>query len=115
SRIPGDPNVGYVISGRGLVIHTENCRNVEEFSDNPEKCEILSWDKDIDSEFTLDLKLYLENRRGIVAELAGAITQAEANIEKISVEERDARLSVTYLTLSVHGRKHLARVIRRLR
>ena len=43
---------------------------------------ILSWDKDIDSEFTLDLKLYLENRRGIVAELAGAITQAEANIEK---------------------------------
>lgn len=115
SPIPGDPIVGYVSSGRGLVIHTENCRNVEEFRDNPEKCVILSWDKDIDSEFTLDLKLYLENRRGIVAELAGAITQAEANIEKISVEERDARLSVTYLTLSVHGRKHLARVIRRLR
>lgn len=115
SPIPGDPIIGYVSSGRGLVIHTENCRNVEEFRDNPEKCVILSWDKDIDSEFTLDLKLYLENRRGIVAELAGAITQAEANIEKISVEERDARLSVTYLTLSVHGRKHLARVIRRLR
>src|SRR5690554_1571542 len=115
SPIPGDPIIGYVSSGRGLVIHTENCRNVEEFRDNPEKCVILIWDKDIDSEFTLDLKLYLENRRGIVAELAGAITQAEANIEKISVEERDARLSVTYLTLSVHGRKHLARVIRRLR
>ncbi len=115
SPIPGDPIVGYVSSGRGLVIHTENCRNVEEFRDNPEKCVILSWDKDIDSEFTLDLKLYLEQRRGIVAELAAAITQAEANIEKISVEERDARLSVTYLTLSVHGRKHLARVIRRLR
>lgn len=115
SPIPGDPIIGYVSSGRGLVIHTENCRNVEEFRDNPEKCVILSWDKDIDSEFTLDLKLYLEQRRGIVAELAAAITQAEANIEKISVEERDARLSVTYLTLSVHGRKHLARVIRRLR
>ncbi len=115
SPIPGDPIVGYVSSGRGLVIHTENCRNVEEFRDNPEKCVILSWDKDIDSEFTLDLKLYLEQRRGIVAELAAAITQAEANIEKISVEERDARLSVTHLTLSVHGRKHLARVIRRLR
>ncbi len=115
SPIPGDPIIGYVSSGRGLVIHTENCRNVEEFRDNPEKCVILSWDKDIDSEFTVDLKVYLENRRGIVAELASAITQAEANIEKISVEERDARLSVTHLSLSVHGRKHLARVIRRLR
>ena len=37
SPIPGDPIVGYVSSGRGLVIHTENCRNVEEFRDNPEK------------------------------------------------------------------------------
>jgi len=115
SPIPGDPIIGYVSSGRGLVIHTESCKNVEEFRDNPEKCVILSWDKDIDSEFTVDLKVYLENRRGIVAELASAITQAEANIEKISVEERDARLSVTHLSLSVHGRKHLARAIRRLR
>ncbi|MCT7359080.1 bifunctional GTP diphosphokinase/guanosine-3',5'-bis pyrophosphate 3'-pyrophosphohydrolase [Thalassolituus pacificus] len=115
SPIPGDPIIGYVSSGRGLVIHTESCKNVEEFRDNPEKCVILSWDKDIDSEFTVDLKVYLENRRGIVAELASAITQAEANIEKISVEERDARLSVIHLSLSVHGRKHLARAIRRLR
>src|SRR5690606_15166277 len=49
SPIPGYPIVGYVSSGRGLVIHTENCRNVEEFRDSPEKCVILSWDKDIDS------------------------------------------------------------------
>lgn len=115
SPIPGDPIIGHVSSGRGLVIHTESCKNVEEFRSNPEKFVILSWDKDIDSEFTVDLKVYLENRRGVVAELAAAITQAEANIEKISVEERDARLSVTHLSLSVHGRKHLARVIRRLR
>ena len=115
SPIPGDPIIGHASSGRGLVIHTENCKNVEEFRDNPEKCVILSWDKDIDSEFTVDLKVYLENRRSIVAELASAITQAEATIEKISVEDRDARLSVTHLSVSVHGRKHLARAIRRLR
>lgn len=115
SPIPGDPIIGYVSAGRGLVIHTENCKNVEEFRDNPEKCVILSWDKDIDSEFSVDLRVYVENRRGIVAELASAITQAEANIDRIGVEDRDARLSVISLTLSVYGRKHLARVIRRMR
>lgn len=113
--IPGDPIIGYVSSGRGLVIHTETCKNIEELRENPEKCVILSWDKDIDSEFSVDLKVFIENRRGIVAELAGAITQAEANIDNISVEDRDVRLSVINLTLSVHGRKHLARVIRRVR
>lgn len=115
SPIPGDPILGNVSSGRGLVIHTETCKNVQDIRGNPEKCVILSWDKDIDSEFSVDLRLYLENRKGVVAELASAITQADANIEGISVEDRDARLSVTQIQLSVQGRKHLARVIRRLR
>jgi RelA/SpoT family (p)ppGpp synthetase len=115
SPIPGDAIVGHASSGRGLVVHTETCKNVQEFRDNQEKCVILSWDKDIDSEFTVDLRVYLENRRGIVVELASAINQAEANVEKIDVEERDARLSVIHLKVSVQGRRHLARVIRRLR
>ncbi len=115
SPIPGDPILGNVSSGRGLVIHTETCKNVQDIRGNPEKCVILSWDKDIDSEFSVDLRLYLENRKGVVAELASAITQADANIEGISVEDRDAQLSVTQIQLSVQGRKHLARVIRRLR
>jgi guanosine-3',5'-bis(diphosphate) 3'-pyrophosphohydrolase len=115
SPIPGDPILANVSSGRGLVIHTEICKNVQDIRGNPEKCVILSWDKDIDSEFSVDLRLYLENRKGLVAELAAAITQADANIEGISVEDRDAQLSVTQIQLSVQGRKHLARVIRRLR
>ena len=115
SPIPGDPILGNVSSGRGLVIHTETCKNVQDIRGNPEKCVILSWDKDINSEFSVDLRLYLENRKGVVAELAAAITQADANIEGISVEDRDAQLSVTQIQLSVQGRKHLARVIRRLR
>ena len=115
SPIPGDPIIGNVSSGRGLVIHTETCKNVRDIRGNTEKCVILSWDKDIDGEFSVDLRVYLENRKGVVAELASAITQADANIEGISVEDRDAQLSVTQLQISVQGRKHLARVIRRLR
>jgi (p)ppGpp synthase/HD superfamily hydrolase len=113
--IPGDPIVGNTSSGRGLVIHTATCKNVQNIREDAEKCVILSWDKDIDSEFSVDLRLYLENRKGVVAELASAITQADANIEGISVEDRDARLSVTQIQISVQGRKHLARVMRRLR
>ena len=42
SPIPGDPIIGHLSSGRGLVIHTERCRNVEDYRDNPEKCVHLS-------------------------------------------------------------------------
>ncbi|MFC3681621.1 bifunctional GTP diphosphokinase/guanosine-3',5'-bis pyrophosphate 3'-pyrophosphohydrolase [Bacterioplanoides pacificum] len=115
SPIPGDAIVGHASSGRGLVVHTEACKNVQDYQNNQEKFITLSWDKDIDSEFTVDLRVYLENRRGIVVELASAINQADASIEKIDVEERDARLSVIHMKVSVQGRRHLARAIRRLR
>ena len=115
SPIPGDPIIGHLSSGRGLVIHTERCRNVEDYRDNPEKCVHLSWDKGITSEFSVNIKVYMENRRGIIVDVAAAVNQAEANIDQINVEERDARLSVTHLSLSVQGRQHLARTIRRLR
>lgn len=115
SPIPGDPIIGHLSSGRGLVIHTERCRNVADYRDNPEKCVHLSWDKGITSEFSVNIKVYMENRRGIIVDVAAAVNQAEANIDQINVEERDARLSVTHLSLSVQGRQHLARTIRRLR
>lgn len=50
-----------------------------------------------------------------MAELAGLVTDAEANIERIGIEERDARLSIVHLTLAVRDRVHLARIIKRIR
>ena len=50
------------------------------------------------------LRIEIESRRGLVAELAGLVTDADANIERIGIEERDARLSTVNLTLSVKGR-----------
>lgn len=115
SPIPGDPIVGHISSGRGLVIHTDNCKNIEEYRDNPDKAVHLSWDKNIRSEFTVDLKVYMETRRSLIVEVAGAINLAEANIEQINVEECDAKLSVTHVRVNVQGRDHLAKTIKRLR
>lgn len=115
SPIPGDPIVGNISTGRGLVVHTENCKNMQEHRDNPEKCITLSWDKDINSEFSVTLVIYQEKQRSMVAQLASEIHRADANIESIKVEESDAKVSQIRLQVNVNGRKHLARVIRRIR
>jgi RelA/SpoT family (p)ppGpp synthetase len=115
SPLPGDPIIGHISSGRGLVIHTDNCKNIADIKNNPEKCTYLSWGKDIDTEFTCELKIILDNRRGVIALVASAAAEADANIEKITIEDRDARLSVISLQVTVQGRKHIARVIRRIR
>ena len=113
--IPGDPVVGHVSSGRGIVIHTDTCPNVSEIRHNPEKVLEVEWDKEVSGEFTVELSVELEHHRGMIASLATAITAVEGNIEKISMVEQDSRCSIVQLLLSVRDRLHLAKIIKRLR
>ena len=113
--LPGDPIVGHISSGRGMVIHTENCNNIAEIRQNSEKILPVRWDPDVEGEFAVEIRVELENERGIIAKLATAITSKEANIERISTVERDARFSIVNLLLTVRNRIHLARVMKHVR
>mgnify|MGYP003632684110 CR=1 FL=1 len=113
--IPGDPIVGYLSSGKGMVIHQENCSNLAENRHSNEKTLHLTWDKDVSGAFTVELKVELENERGIIAQLAAGITMADASIDKISVDERDGRVSVVQLVVRVRDRLHLSKLIKRIR
>jgi len=113
--IPGDPIVGHLSAGKGMVVHLDTCRNISEVRHNPDKCIQLSWSKDVTGEFNVELRVELEHQRGLIALLAGSVNAADGNIEKIGMDERDGRISIVQLVVSVHDRVHLARVIRKLR
>ena len=113
--IPGDLIVGHLSAGKGMVVHRDSCKNISEFRNNPEKCIPLTWAKDIDGEFNVELRIELAHQRGLIALLARTISEADANIDKINVDERDGRISVIQLGISVTDRVHLARIIRKLR
>lgn len=113
--IPGDPIFGHISAGRGIVIHRDTCKNMQEFRDKPEETMSVRWDSQIEEEFSVELRVELEHDRGIIAVLATTITNAEANIERINMTERDAHLSIVSITLAVRDRIHLANVIKRLR
>lgn len=113
--IPGDPIIGYLSSGKGMVIHQENCSKLAENRHSNEKTLHLTWDKDVSGEFTVELQVELVNERGIIAQLAAGITMADASIDKISVDERDGRVSVVQLVVRVRDRLHLSQLIKRIR
>ena len=113
--IPGDPIVGFITTGKGMVIHQEVCNNLAEHRGNSEKILHLTWDKNVSGEFTVELRVELEHQRGIIAQLATSITVADASIDKISVDERDGKISVVQLALRVRGRLHLSQLIKRIR
>lgn len=113
--IPGESIVGHLSVGKGMVIHRETCRNIRNIRDNPEKCVMVHWDENIMGEFTVALRIEVVNTRGIVATIATLVTAADANIEKIGIEEKDAKISLISMEIMIQNRLHLARVMRRIR
>ncbi len=113
--IPGDPILGFLTSGRGIVIHTQQCKNVAEFRKYPEKWIDVQWEKEVEGEFPLELRVDVTNQRGVLATVAAAIAETRANIDNITLDERDGLNTTINLTIAVSGRLHLARIMRHLR
>jgi GTP pyrophosphokinase len=113
--IPGDPIIGHISSGKGLVIHQDSCRNIAEIRHNPEKISHVNWAPSVSGEFLVDVRVEVESERGIIATLATRITEQGGSIEHINVQERDAHNSVIHLCIGVHNRVHLATILRRIR
>lgn len=113
--IPGDPIVGRMSSGDGMVIHSERCQSVRHLDADSPQMIYLTWAKNITNDFSVELRVETARKRGLIAELANTVTLAEANIEGINVDEYDARHSVVVMALHVTGRRQLARIMRRIR
>jgi GTP diphosphokinase / guanosine-3',5'-bis(diphosphate) 3'-diphosphatase len=113
--IPGDPIVAHISSGKGLVIHQESCRNINDTRNSPEKISQVNWAVNVSGEFLVDVRVEVESERGIIATLATRITEQGGSIEHINVQERDAHNSVINLCVGVQSRVHLANIMRRIR
>ncbi|MDX1592817.1 MAG: ACT domain-containing protein, partial [Gammaproteobacteria bacterium] len=113
--IPGDPILGFLTAGRGLVVHSQHCRNVAEFRKKPDKWVNVAWAQEIDQQFTTEIRIEIDNQRGVLATVAATISELESNIEDVKTKERDGLHSTLQFVLMVRDRTHLARILRRLR
>ncbi len=113
--IPGDPIHGFVTSGRGIVIHRQTCKNLVEYQNQQEKWIDVEWGKDNEEDFQVKIHLNVNNQRGVLATVAAAIADADANINSVEMKERDDRHTTLRFIIAVKNRGHLAKVIRKIR
>ncbi|MBV9620125.1 MAG: bifunctional (p)ppGpp synthetase/guanosine-3',5'-bis(diphosphate) 3'-pyrophosphohydrolase [Gammaproteobacteria bacterium] len=113
--IPYDPIFAFLSAGRGVVIHRENCVNVEDYRKHPENWLPVSWQTAPDRLFSSELRIYVVNRTGVLAAVAAAIASTETNIDHVSIDEQDSDTAVLTFELRVRDRRHLARLVRVIR
>lgn len=113
--IPGDPIHGFVTSGRGIVIHRQTCKNLAEYQKQQEKWINVEWEPYNEGEYQVKIHLNVNNQRGVLATVAAAIADADANINSVEMKERDGRHTSLRFIIEVKNRVHLAKVIRKIR
>jgi GTP pyrophosphokinase len=113
--IPYDPIFAFLSTGRGVVIHRENCVNVEDYRKHPENWLPVSWQSAPDRLFSSEIRVHVVNRTGVLAAVAAAIASTETNIDHVSIDEQDADAAVLTFELRVRDRRQLARLVRVIR
>ena len=113
--IPGDEIMGYLSAGKGVVVHRLDCPNVAEYRKFPERCVPMAWDRSVEGDYRVALRIEVENKPGVLAQVAAAVAESNSNIDAVEYRERDVAVSVMEFAIEVRNRKHLADVIRRIR
>jgi len=115
--IPGDPIVGYLGRGEGLLVHTAECPTGKRlFERDSERWMHVEWAEDLTRAFDTSLYVQVKNGKGVLAQVALSISSAEADIVHLDMDQElvDETIELR-LQVSVRDRVHLADVLRTLR
>ena len=114
--IPGDPIVGAIRKGHGLVVHTVDCPNIVRSRQNePGKWMHIEWEPEEGKLFEVSINVGVKDKRGVLAQVAASITRADANIVDVSMGNPDEHVfSTLNFTIEVADRAHLEQVMRAL-
>jgi GTP pyrophosphokinase len=113
--IPGDPIIGFIKKGQGLVVHTHDCPTAQKSRTDPEKWIDVDWDPDTGRMFDVSIRVIAANQRGVLAKVAAAIADAGSNIDNVSMDEERGIYTAMQFTVQVQNRMHLAQLMRSLR
>lgn len=110
--VPGDPIVGYISRGRGVIVHTADCKNVKQF--NPNRVVNVSWDHRADKVFPATIKIVCKNLKGMMAEIADLLAKKDINIESGSFSSDVEDKTEIFFNLKVNDTSHLYKTIDQL-
>jgi GTP pyrophosphokinase len=114
--IPGDSIVGQFRRGQGLLVHTRDCVTLKKQRVEPAELVDVEWSPDVQGVFETGIRLLVADRRGLLADLATAVADADANIDQVSMERPDGdEVLAMFFGVQVRDRRHLAQVLRSLR
>jgi len=114
--IPGDPILGYLGRGEGLVVHVTHCQVAARLKHKDgERFMGVEWADEPTRLFEVDLAVTVANGKGVMAKVAAALAAAEADIVHIEMAPDSPQdVKELHFVVAVRDRSHLDSVLGKL-
>jgi GTP pyrophosphokinase len=108
----GEPIIGYISLGKGIVVHNKNCKNVKQLMINRDRVVEVEWAKSDKKEIqSVKILATTENRTGMLAGITNAIAEIKTGIRDARAEISRNDQGLIEVTVEVFDKKHLDRVV----
>lgn len=112
--LPGDPIVGYVTRGRGLMVHRADCTNILATNERERLLEI-KWGarKQEEQRYNVPIEVVAHDRAGLLRDISALISEMNINISSVEVVTK-RQIATLYINLQIATNDQLTRVLSKL-
>lgn len=119
SPLPGDEIVGFVTRGRGVSIHRTDCVNVINLPEiETNRLIDAEWEDSEDGmgeKYLAEIKIYANNRNGLLADVSKALTEKNINILALNTRTNKQNVATMAISFEISGKDELIRIIDKIR
>ncbi len=110
--VAGDPIIGYISRGRGVIIHTTDCPNIRNLE--PQRLVEVSWEGQENKLYTATIKIISKNQTGALALIASTLSEENINIVSGHFDTKVDNTTEIYFTIEVNSSEHLYATLEKL-
>ncbi len=120
SPVPGDEIVGFVTRGRGVSIHRTDCINLMNLSEEDRARLIeaewnVSPDKMQGELYTAEIKIYANNRSGVLVDVSKILTENKIDVTSMTVRTSKQGTATISIGFEINGVEQLKYIVAKLR
>ncbi len=84
--VPGDEIIGYITRGRGVCVHTKDCKNLHESDLDEERLIEVAWSNSKTASYNVELQVIASDRAGLMVEISQVIYNSGREITALNAK-----------------------------
>jgi guanosine-3',5'-bis(diphosphate) 3'-pyrophosphohydrolase len=110
--LPGEEIIGFITRGKGITVHSANCKNVINL--DPDRIVNVEWDYSKVEKRVIRIKLVAKDRRGLLLEISNVISNIGLNMTNVHIDTTSNGLAISYFNIEMRSSEEFDKLVAKL-